>query len=591
MSAPFFSDDKGNKIFGKEDDTIKSIKNSASLGAQKGVDRSMLNSVGGSFPAPIIHNSPINGSLGDWLSTTPLHFLPYPGIEAKTGFTLPEYTDYEYISFDNSEDKDFNDTPDEKVDKKIETYDYFEDYSSKQFTHLLDYFIDQTGGLGDRRTVYLGAVDSQNNTITSGNTKDIYLGSFIRTIEDNEDPTILGYDLTIKWNESPLFNGTIDTFISQLVGYGNSEIGSRKEILDNFKKQFVKFFKTDSPSGSSQGGSSTEAPEFLGTNGAKVYYMKNIIGLNNLVDSSDSNQIKAFVDYGKDFITLEFNEDVSQNIGYLASLYKSLSWSRINGKQIIPENLLRFDVDITITEIRKFNRVVSNKSNVMEVYKDLISKYTYTLYECQFFFNTLPHGDSVSMSDPKYVEKYDIKFNYKYSTMKFSKFTTGPFPDDTKSEYVIDNKHDNINKVKSKDTNNSSIKDNKIVSSTPTHTIRKYNTYTENISESEIETKTGPLQDIKKENKFKSRFKKDAKVLLKDVTNAGINEFNRQIITQAALLNRSLDNIRNAIPYAGRMSAPTNVYSKYNIPFVNDSINAVRKFVGKSVKGFFTNPD
>lgn len=572
-------DDKGQKLFGKDDPQISALKKSAEQGQQRGTSQ---NVIGGAFPVPLVSALNLEGSLGDWSETTPAHFLPYPGIELKTGFTDPQKVgeEYEYVSYDENSNPT---TPNDNLDSRIQTYDFFNDYSAKQFTHLLDYFMEQNGSLGDRRKINVG--ESENGVTIPANTKDIYLGSYIRTWDDNEDPTMHGYDIYIRWNESPLFNGTIDSFITGFGNIGNSEIASRLDVLNKFKQQLVRFIKNDSPSASGR-------PDFLNQNGVKTYYMRNLSGLNSLVESNDSNKIKSFVDYGNEFITLEFNEDVSQNIGYLASLYKSLSWSRINGKQIIPENLLRFDVDIEITEVRKYNKVISNKGKDAKVYSDLISKYTYTLYECQFFFQNLPHGDSIDMSNIKAIDKYDIKFNFKYSTMKFGRLSfeevLGNYG---KMEYVNDNRYINTNTITSGSTNNSTIQNNTITNATPYYPLPYYNAYSSTGEPDPTPTpRTGPLQVVKESESRKSKLKKAAQTLKKDLTNAVINEANRQIIAQASLLNKTLDNIRNAIPGAGRMSAPTNVYSEYNIPLANDAINAARNFVGSSIKSFFSDP-
>ena len=486
----------------------------------------------------------------------------------------------------------------------LNSYDNFNDFAGKEFTHLLDYFMDGNGEYTVPRQI-VAPVQNSDGTTSDMDHKNIYLGSFIRTMDDNEDPTMLGYDINIKYDESPLFNKGIELFIDTISGYSNTESGSRKSILENFRSQLTKFLKIDS---SSLGGQTANAtPKFLGKSGTKVYYMKNLSGLNNLVESGDGDKIKSFVDYGKDVITLQFNEDVSQNIGYLSSLYKSLSWSKLNGKQVIPENLLRFDVDITITEIRKFNRVVGDKSTTLDVYSDLISKYTYTLYECQFFFPSMPHGDALDMSAPKTVDTYDIRFNYKYSTMKFSKFNVGPTPDDTKSEYSINNRYLNVEKIKANAIKGGNISSDPIVAQ-----LKYYKSY----SQSEVktsDTKSGDLQSIKANELSKissplaipssiSSISKNAlgsslpfDKLGKDLLNAVVNVANRQILTQASLLNKTLDNIRNSIPGAGRMSAPTNVYydafgnyAPNGAPFQNDVINAARNFVGASIKGFFT---
>lgn len=577
MSSPFFSDDKGNKLFGKDDPTIKAIKDSADSGSKFGVDKTGF----GQFPAPLIDPISGNGSLGDWKSSTPNFFLPYPGIDAKSGYTKPILTEYENQSFDEKKLVSSVQPTSDRVSIRKSNYNFYKDYSGKQFTHLLDYFQDQNSGLGHERIIPAGQY-SKDKGVTVPNTKNIYMGSFIRTTDDNEDPTMLGYDLEIKTTDSPLFNGSIDSFIQQMSGLGNSEIGSRKDILDKFKTQFFKFIKNELTSNS---------PLFDGTTGVKTYYLRNLGGLDNLNETNDSSKIKSFVDYGNEFITLEFNEDVTQNIGYLGSLYKMLSWSRINGKQIIPENLLRFDIDITITEVRKYNKVFAIDKNNVEVYADLISKYTYTLYECQFFFPTLPHGDAIDMSAVSAVEKYAIKFNYKYSTMKFTKFEYDGVG--SKNQFVINNRFDNITRVKSNQEKTTSVilTDGSISTSLSTITLDKITSYSEEGAVEEDQAPTGPIEVQKKTNSLKDRFKKAADTLKKDLTNAVIKEANRRIVAQASLLNKTLDNIRNAIPGAGRMSAPTNVYGEMagNL-FVNDLTNAARNFVGNSIKSFFTKP-
>jgi len=512
--------------------------------------------------------------------------------EGNTNGSLP-------VEYGNSINHDGLDPskPDDKLKDRLTIYDNFKDFSGKEFTHLLDYFIDQNGDYTVPKTIST-VTQEGSDTIDPAKSR-IYLGSFIRTTDDNEDPTMLGYDIEIKYNDSPLFNGTAQSFIDKFSAV--SEIKSRGSILDNFKKQLFRFLKTDSPITAAGASASTSRPVFSKSDGTKTYYLRNLTGLNNLVESVSSNEGKAFVDYGKDMIGLEFNEDVSQNIGYLASLYKLLSWSRMHGKSIMPENLLRFDVDITITEIRKYNRVIKDGDS-LKVYADLISKYTYTLYECQFFFTSLPHGDSLDMSDTKALDKYEIKFNYKFSTMKFTKFF-GPNED----EYTIDNSYIDVSKVKSKDTNNSAVIDGSIQSSQQTRDLIGYDEFprtakggsnqggTIKDKKAEDDAKNSPSNSIP--NAAVDKLKKQAlgknlpfDKLKKDLKNAVVNAVNRQILTQASLLNKTLNNIRDSIPFAGKMSEPRNIYSGNQNPFQNDIVNAARNFVGNSLKGFFTKP-
>jgi hypothetical protein len=77
--------------------------------------------------------------------------------------------------------------------------------------------------------------------------------------------------------------------------------------------------------------------------------------------------------------------------------------------------------------------------------------------------------------------------------------------------------------------------------------------------------------------------------LKRDLKNAVRNQVNRVIVDRARLLNNAIDEIRERIPFAGRMSEPTNVYTSTNA-FRNDIINALRNFAGGAVKSFFKKP-
>lgn len=411
---------------------------------------------------------------------------------------------------------------------------------------------------------------------STSETKSIYLGSAFTSTRDNEDPTMLGYDLMIDYSTSPLFNGAVEDFINSFPN--TEEINSRLTTITEFKKQFYKFFKTSEPN-SAQAGVGGDASASLDP---KVYYFRKITGLDRLVESNTSADTKkSFVNYGEDFITIQLNEDVSQNMAYLSTLYKNLSWSRINGKQIIPENLLRFNLILTVTEIRKYNRILSDKENDYKVLADLISKYEYNLYECQFFFPKMTHGDSLDLSAPVLLDGYDIQFNYKFSTMKFTKFTFNK--SSTALVKSMDNQYVDIYKKTPKNSGlvrvGSSIQlGDSNVSYTQVGTLSE-------IPEPPIGAE--PQNSLTQNASEKSKFRQNLERLGGDLRRAGINEINRRMVTQFKLLNKTLDNIRNAIPMAGRMSAPTNVYTGDQISLGTDVQNAIRNFAGRSLKNLF----
>lgn len=410
----------------------------------------------------------------------------------------------------------------------------------------------------------------------SVDTRTIYLGSFLKTREDNEDPTMLGYDLMIDLPTSPLFNGAVENFIQQF--QNTREISSRLQTIQEFKTQFYKFFKTNSPVSARTG---TNADANAATQ-AKVHYLKKITGLDKLVEANLSNDAKkSFVDYGTDFITLSLNEDVNQNMGYLSSLYKNLSWSRINGKQVIPENLLRFNLILSITEIRNYNRV-RKVQNDYHVLADLISKYEYNLYECQMFFPKMPHGDAIDVSAPVTIDSYDLQFNYKFSTMKFIRFEYQNT--DTARTKVMDNQYVDIYQNTPRNAQlvriGSSIELSKVNSKyTKLGEIQQSGTV--------LDDSVTVSNSLTQPEEQKSQFRQNLERLGGDLRRAAVNEVNRRVVTQFRLLNRTLDNIRNSIPFAGRMSAPTNVYTQDQLSLATDVQNAIRNFGGRSIRSLF----
>lgn len=316
------------------------------------------------------------------------------------------------------------------LDKPYSTRDYyliFGDSSQDYFRHGLQ-ILD-----GLNKVPSPEFWDTQRSKETAGRTS---IGSFVGTPFENSDPVIFGFDIIFDDISSPLLNGSINDFL-QLFSGNISEIAARQPVYEEFKQQFVKFFKTratvriDSeqtamtslrPSGYADADNNTN----IFNSGRKAYmnyYLKKVTGLSKLIEGNTAETKSFIVDYNKDIITLSFTEDVSLSVGTLAHLYKLLYWSKPNAKTMVPENLLRFNCDIIVSEVRNFNRVRKSIENgEIEVIKDNVSRHIYSLKECQFYFNTLPHDDSIDLGAIKVFDTYDIQFDYKYSTVKFERF-------------------------------------------------------------------------------------------------------------------------------------------------------------------------
>lgn len=249
------------------------------------------------------------------------------------------------------------------------------------------------------------------------------------TPADNEDPLFVGFEIIIDQPNSPLFNGEILKFINKFSS--NAEILGRGKVYNDFAAMMIKLFKfSGSPklyenaSGQNEGIIGTPLTEA----NYKRHYLKKITGLNKLIEANTPSAQSSFTKYRQDLITLGFYEDTTLNLGTLASLYKILYWSRLLGKNVIPENLLRFDCQIIVSEVRNLSRILkttnSDGAEVLQTLKDNVSRYVYDLYECQLFFDKMTHGDTVDLGGaaPAPVDNYEISFSFKYSTMRFERF-------------------------------------------------------------------------------------------------------------------------------------------------------------------------
>lgn len=267
---------------------------------------------------------------------------------------------------------------------------------------------------------------------------DLRLQQFKNTPFENQDPIIFGFEVVIDGVSSPLLNGSVADFLNNYNMI--SEIRSKIPVYEDFKQQFIKFFKTTGSitinneqvnlSKTKTGYAHSDSPKSLFQSGRQAYmshYLKKVEGLNLLTESNEAEKKKYLVDYRKDVIKLDFSEDVSMSLGTLAHLYKLMYWSKPNGKSLVPENLLRFNCDIIISEVRNFNRVRKAVDNGdLEVIKDNLSRYVYSLKECQFYFNSMPHPTGIDLSETtKTHDVTTLEFDFKYSTVKFEKFMEG----------------------------------------------------------------------------------------------------------------------------------------------------------------------
>jgi hypothetical protein len=450
---------------------------------------------------------------------------------------------------------------------------------------------------------------------------------------ENNDPVLFGFEIVIDAVNSPLLNGSVENFIEQ---FGMiSEVAARRFVISDFKNQFIKFFKTKGnlyfnqdfnnqikQSISTSNYANSESTSNIFESGRKAYmsyYLKKIGGLENLIESNSPSKKKYLTDYRNDVIKLTFDEDVSSSVGTLSHLYKLLYWSKTNGKYVIPDNLLRFNCDIIISEVRNLNRVrKAIDTGELEVIKDNVSRYVYSLRECQLYFDLAPHNNEIDLSQPSQeFNNFVVTMDYKYVSSKFERWV----PDNYGFGKYVGYNNGAMWKI-----GNPGFRDTKSTSDAGTvndNSVPKFftvglNPFKENGISAPISLKTfsdsgviddnkevvfpveGPNEsssdvkvsgkEAKKQNRkqnledFKQRTKVAGKNLTKKVVNRTIQEVNRQMSIRLSLLNNTLDKIRNSMGI-GRMREPSNVYKYPNSTYFYDIHNALRDFGGDSIGG------
>jgi hypothetical protein len=444
---------------------------------------------------------------------------------------------------------------------------------------------------------------------------------------ENNDPVLFGFEVIIDAVSSPLLNGSVEDFINQFSSI--SEVGARKYVMSDFKQQFMKLFKTrgkvfidpDSNgqiktsivnNGYPNLGEESQSNIFqAGRKAYMSYYLKKIAGLEMLIESNLPSKKKYLTDYRNDVLKLTFNEDVSSSLGTLSHLYKLLYWSKPNGKSIIPENILRFNCDIIVSEIRNLNRVrKAIDTNNLEVVKENVSRHIYSLKECQFYFDQTPHDIEIDMSQaPKEFDSFTVTMDYKYVTSKFERWVPdgqgfgkyvgynngaiwkigNPGSRGTQSTVGAGTLNDNSvpkffsansntfkqNGVKAPivfesysyigdksdviDDKNNANKDASSAAS-----VKLEATGSANTGDEDDDNRDKPKESRKKKIKdsfeqFKQNSKKASVKLSQNLERAVTNELRSQINIRLRLLNNTLDKIRNASG-VGRMSEPSNIY-------------------------------
>jgi hypothetical protein len=547
----------------------------------------------------------------------------------------------------------FSEYDDSKTKTTSERFDLTKNLGTKSFTGpytTRDYLT----MFGDNSTDYfkngLHVIDGKtplrndSSSITTWDGSEtapgLRLANFKYTPYENNDPVFFGFELIIDGVSSPLLNGSVEDFIEQFSNI--SEIASKKNVMIDFKLQFEKLFKvkgtpkqvpntqkTMSVNIPNEANTPSQASYYqLGKKAYLSYYIKKIAGLELLMIGNTSNKKKYLTNYREDLIKLTFSEDVSLTFGTLQHLYKLLYWSKPNGKNLIMENLLRFNCDIVISECRNYQRVrKAMDTGDLETIKDNLSRHIYSLKECQLFFDTPPHDSEIDYESIKDFVGSTITMDYKYVSTKFERWT----PDEQRfGQYVGYNdgaiwKVGNPGGRAGSNENSGGVKDVSVPKffTIGTNTLRSNGVSSpivfdgwnvskvnepltkEKIAEKQAgidggknetpdpeEGDTGSI-DKKSQRKadmkegleaFKSASKKAANNLVRSLQNTVDNEIRAQVDIRLRLLNKTLDKVRNSVGIS-KMRSPTNVYTSHPNHAGMDGESTVPNYISNGAFG------
>lgn len=227
-----------------------------------------------------------------------------------------------------------------------------------------------TSGL---RTITSGNLDVFRYGLQKSNTESLY-----------EDPTYLGF--TIEMDEQSALFTQVLPFLEKH-STTRAEMKARIPVYKEFVNKVNMMFNSQESAADD-----TQRNQFI-----KQHYINSISGLSNLA--------KKFNRWREDRLDIELYEDISLSSSYLAYLYNNLVYSYENGRLIIPENLLKFNLRIKISEIRNLTSIRQLNSNdptdqaIVNALKYNVTCIVYKLFDCEFdFYNALPFDDTIAQA-------------------------------------------------------------------------------------------------------------------------------------------------------------------------------------------------
>ena len=222
-----------------------------------------------------------------------------------------------------------------------------------------------------------------------------------------EDPTFPKFQLSFTASDK----GDLNLFpqASNFINAYSSinDIANRANMLSEFNRIFFSIFNSDFTVKNLK-------------NYNKSHYINTIDGLNKLnVKIVDYKGQKGLKPEGDDYITITLSEDVSYLSLYMAELYNNLHYDYKGQRYMIPDNCLRFNMSIKISDIRNFKimnpdyKSTDPLSNLW-IYDNNVSNIIYNLYDCNIVF-----AESQNIVDNLTIAGFGASLPNDPATLKF----------------------------------------------------------------------------------------------------------------------------------------------------------------------------
>ena len=285
--------------------------------------------------------------------------------------------------------------------------------NSEKYSSLLRGTVTSTLPLGsDTNSPQESQIDPV--TLTKNKYRNYEIGS--KSGYSIQDPSTLGVDVLFKFgNNSPLFNLQEENPDSSLLGSGGSAYYYLLQIGEHDRAEALK-----------------NLVYHLNFLNATPYLLQGVTGLSTVWNRSSRLNFASPIDE-ETVLTCKYWDTIDLKLGLLIDLYQYITYDHIYHRQVLPDNLSKFSVDVFVYEIGKYSTYVPEND-------EFANRKETTLKEELLDFSSSVQAPSTDATTPITPILSAYKFTFMDCTLKLE----GVFSDQ------IDNTTPKVNEVELK---------------------------------------------------------------------------------------------------------------------------------------------